>query len=131
MNVIQLFRCINTIGGVVRMSGGRGGNGRGKYGKCCPVRYIPTTMEQISIKTPNPKCRLYWCLIVNRDYRPEIQSVMLVFSSPLVNYSAPLTFSLVHLLVYWCKGCLNIPVVRLGKNIKSNFLCQLLLIILF
>jgi hypothetical protein len=21
------------------------------------------TMDQITIKTPNPKCRLYWCLI--------------------------------------------------------------------
>jgi hypothetical protein len=41
-------------------------------------------MDQITIKTPNPKCRLYWCL--NRVYRLEIQSVMLVFSTPLVNY---------------------------------------------
>ncbi len=34
--------------------------------------------DQITIKTSNPKCRLYWC-------RQEIQSVMLVFSTPLVN----------------------------------------------
>jgi hypothetical protein len=65
-------------------------------------------------------------LVFNRVYRLEIQSVMLVFSTPLVNYSAPLTFSLVHLLVYWCKGCLNIPVLyckqkELGQNIKSTF----------
>ncbi len=32
---------------------------------------------------PNPKCRLYWCLI--EFIRLEIQSVMLVFSNPLVN----------------------------------------------
>ncbi len=31
------------------------------------------TMDQISIKTPNPKCRLYWWM------------VMLVFSTPVVN----------------------------------------------
>jgi hypothetical protein len=36
-------------------------------------------MDQISIKTPNPKCRLYWCF--NGVYRQEIQSVMLVFST--------------------------------------------------
>ncbi len=41
------------------------------------------TMDQITIKTPNPKCRLYWCLI--EFNRLEIQSVMLVFSTPLVN----------------------------------------------
>jgi hypothetical protein len=40
------------------------------------------TIDQITIKTPNPKCRLYWC---NRVYRLEIQSVMFVFSTPLVN----------------------------------------------
>jgi hypothetical protein len=34
------------------------------------------------IKTPNPKYRL---LMLNRVYRLEIQSVMLVFSTPLVN----------------------------------------------
>jgi hypothetical protein len=26
-------------------------------------------MDQISIKTPNPKCRLYWCLIEFVDWR--------------------------------------------------------------
>jgi hypothetical protein len=36
-------------------------------------------------------------LVFNRVYRMEIQSAMLVFPTPLVNYSAPLTFSLVHL----------------------------------
>jgi hypothetical protein len=34
---------------------------------------------------------------VNRVFRLEIQSVMLVFSTHLVNYSATLTFSLVDL----------------------------------
>jgi hypothetical protein len=53
-------------------------------------------MDQISIKTPNPQCRLYWCLKEFMNWKVEIQSVMLVFSTPLVNYSAPLTFSLVH-----------------------------------
>jgi hypothetical protein len=27
------------------------------------------TMDQITIKTPNPKCRLYWCLIEFIDWR--------------------------------------------------------------
>jgi hypothetical protein len=36
-------------------------------------------MEQITIKTPNLKCRLNnWC----RAYRLEIQSVVLVFATP-------------------------------------------------
>jgi hypothetical protein len=38
------------------------------------------------MKTPNPKCCLYWCLIEFRDWIYTIQSVMLVFSTPLVNY---------------------------------------------
>jgi hypothetical protein len=47
-------------------------------------------MEQITIKTPNPKCRSL--LMFDRVYRLEIQSIMLVFSTPLVNYR-PLTFN--------------------------------------
>ena len=30
--------------------------------------WIPYAMDQITIKTPNPKCRLYWCLEF-RDWR--------------------------------------------------------------
>jgi hypothetical protein len=37
-----------------------------------------------------------YLLVFNRVYRLETQSVMLVFSTPLVDYIAPLTFSLVH-----------------------------------
>jgi hypothetical protein len=47
-------------------------------------------MDEGTIKTPSPKRRLYWCLIV---YRLEIQSVMLVFSTSLVN-CCPSTFFL-------------------------------------
>jgi hypothetical protein len=36
--------------------------------------------DQITMKTPSPKCRLYYCLI-----GLGIQSVMLVFSTPVVN----------------------------------------------
>ncbi len=36
-------------------------------------------------------------LVFNRVYRLEVQSVMLVFTTSVVNYSTPLTFSLVHL----------------------------------
>ncbi len=38
---------------------------------------------QISKKTPDPKCLLYW--VFNRAYKLVIQSVMLVFSTQLVN----------------------------------------------
>ncbi len=46
-------------------------------------------MDEVTIKTPNPKCCLYWCLI---EFI-EILSVMMVFSTPLV-YCCPYTFSL-------------------------------------
>jgi hypothetical protein len=54
------------------------------------------SMDQLTIKKPNPKCRLYWCFIEFIDWRYS-QPCWLVFSTPLLNYSAPLTFSLVHL----------------------------------
>jgi hypothetical protein len=49
--------------------------------------WIGLGMDQISIKTPNPICRLYWCLIVFIDWRysQAVMSGMLVFSTPLVN----------------------------------------------
>ncbi len=59
------------------------------------VQFLPWmkyTLDHITIKTPNPKCRLYWCLIKFIDWR--IQSVMLTFRHPLWT-SAPQTFSLV------------------------------------
>ncbi len=59
------------------------------------------SMDQISIKTPNPKCRLHWRLIEFIDWR--YKSVMLVFSIPLVNYR-PLTFSLVTCIHTVCNG---------------------------
>jgi hypothetical protein len=43
-------------------------------------------MDQITIKTSNPKCPLYWCLIEFIDWRVEIQSVMLVFSIGFVKH---------------------------------------------
>jgi hypothetical protein len=52
-----------------------------KHGSLDQEKY-KAHMDQITIKTPNPKCRFYW---FNRVYRLEIQSVMLVFSTPLVN----------------------------------------------
>jgi len=57
--------------------------------------YVPPTMDQITIKTPNPKCRLYWC-VIEFIYRLAIQSVMLLFSTSL-------TFSLVHLPPFLCE----------------------------
>jgi hypothetical protein len=40
-------------------------------------------MNYITMKTPSSKCRLYLCLI---EFRLEIWSVMLVFSTGFVNY---------------------------------------------
>jgi hypothetical protein len=34
-----------------------------------PAFTIAASMDQINIKTPNPKCRLYWCLIEFIDWR--------------------------------------------------------------
>jgi hypothetical protein len=52
---------------------------------------IVSGINEGTVKTLNPKCRLYWGF--NRVYRVEIKSVMLIFSAPLVNY-CPSTFSL-------------------------------------
>jgi hypothetical protein len=52
------------------------------------------SMDQISIKTPNPKCRLYWCLIEFIDWG---YSKSCWYFRPLWWTSAHLTFSLVHL----------------------------------
>ncbi len=43
--------------------------------KCVQVNL--ETMDQISIKTPNPKCRLFWCLVEFIDWRYS-QSVGIV-----------------------------------------------------
>jgi hypothetical protein len=56
------------------------------YSSCSYSTFV--CMDQVTIKTPNPKCCLYWCLI-------EIQSVM--YFRPVMWTSNPLTFSLVHL----------------------------------
>ncbi len=49
-------------------------------------------MDQITIKTPIPKCRLYWCLIEFLDWR---YSQSCWYFRPFWWTSAPLTFSLV------------------------------------
>ncbi len=52
------------------------------------------SMDEGTIKTQNPKCRFYWRLTEFLDWRVEIQPVMLIFSTPLVNCSCPSAFSL-------------------------------------
>ncbi len=59
---------------------------------CAPVLYSAPNMDQISKKTPNPKCRLYLCLIEFIDCVSHAG----IFD-PFMWTSAPLTFSLVHL----------------------------------
>ncbi len=51
------------------------------------------SIDPITIKTPNPKCRLYWCFIEFIDWRYR-QSCW--YLGPLLWTSAPLNFSLVH-----------------------------------
>ncbi len=60
------------------------------WGDC---RRYGKSMDQIYIKTPNPKCHLYWCLIDSIELK--IQSCW--YFRPLLWTNAPLTFSLVHL----------------------------------
>ncbi len=52
-----------------------------------------TGMDQITIKTQNCKCRLYWCLLEFIDWS---YSQSCWYFRPLLWTSAPLTFSLVH-----------------------------------
>ncbi len=52
-------------------------------------------MDQITIKTPNHNFCLYWCLIDFIDWR---YSQSCWYFRPLLWTSAPLSFSLVHLL---------------------------------
>ncbi len=52
-------------------------------------------MDQITRKTPNPKCRLYWCLTEFIDWRYS-QSQSCWYFWPLMWTKGPLTFSLVH-----------------------------------
>ncbi len=51
-------------------------------------------MDQITVKTPNPKCRLHCCLIEFIDWR---YSQSCWYFWPLLWSSAPLSFSLVDL----------------------------------
>ncbi len=51
-------------------------------------------MDKLTIKTPNPKCRLYWCLIEFIDWR---YSQSCWYFRPALWTIAPLTFSLVGL----------------------------------
>jgi hypothetical protein len=53
-------------------------------------------MDQITLKALTLNVAFASLLVFNRVYRLEMQSAMLVFSTPLVT-SAPLTFSLVDL----------------------------------
>ncbi len=55
-------------------------------------RKVKAHMDQINIKTPNPKCRLYLCFIEFLDWR---YSQSCWYFLPLLWTCAPLTFSLV------------------------------------
>jgi hypothetical protein len=82
---------IDESSGLGRLVGGEpeggldGGQGQGRPGhhsaqaQCTQTGCTVHTMDNGTIKTQNPKCRLYWCLIELIDWR--MQSVMLVFST--------------------------------------------------
>ncbi len=59
-----------------------------------PRRSFVAPMDKISIKTPNPKCSLYWWLIEFIEWR---YSQSCWYFRPLLWTSAPLTFSMFHL----------------------------------
>jgi hypothetical protein len=48
-------------------------------------------MDQITIKTPNPRCRLYWCLIELKEWRYTVSHVGIF--DPLVNYRSSYVFT--------------------------------------
>ncbi len=58
-----------------------------------PQPWLVGIMDQISIKTPNPKYHLYWCLLEFIDWR---YSQSCLYFRPLFWTRAPLTFLLVH-----------------------------------
>jgi hypothetical protein len=75
-------------GGHIRLRGRGGGPipTKGQRLWCSVYTIILPRMEQISIKTPNPKRHLCWCLTEFIDWRySQSQSVMWVFSTTLVN----------------------------------------------
>ncbi len=58
------------------------------------LEYRAGGVDQIYIKIPNPKWRLYWCLLEFLDWR---YSQPCWYFRPLLWTSAPLSFSLIHL----------------------------------
>ncbi len=77
----------------------------------------PCTMDQITLKTPNHKCRLYWCLIEFRDWRYS-QSCWFFFRSScelapfyLLSSSPPLPpFDVwISTGLYSIQNCFNTP----------------------
>ncbi len=71
---------------------------RGRSSRGCwsgqPKQKTGRSINQITIKTPNPKFRLYWCFIEFIDWR-YCQSCW--YFDPACELVALLTFSLVHL----------------------------------
>ncbi len=98
-----------------RLSSGLPHIPRPRHTRPCTLRYkfvtlrlenriggtVIAVMDQISIKTPNPKCRLCWCLTEFTDWRYS-QSCWYFRPLSLLSTSAPLSFSLVHLPPFPC-----------------------------
>ncbi len=81
-------------------------------------------MDEGTIKTPSPKCRLYWRLV----YRLKIQPVMLAFSTPVVN-CCPSTFYLTSntpLLPSQSKPTLTVCGWGVGGGVLSCVVDQIL-----
>ncbi len=51
--------------------------------KKCSKPGLMGLQHGLTIKTSNPKCRLYWCLIEFRDWK--YSRSCLIFSTPLVS----------------------------------------------
>jgi hypothetical protein len=77
-----------------------------------PSQYIQLftdwTMDQITIKTPSPKCRL--CAVFNRVCRLEIQLVTLVFSTGFVKLCPSIPYSPLPCVNKYTVQCTRTPV---------------------
>ncbi len=81
-------------------------------------------MDEETIKTPNPKCRLYWCFIELIDW---IYSQSCWYFRPALWRTAPFTFSLV-VTVYTCMQCVRgeggVWGHKRGGGLRQIFTCR-------
>ncbi len=77
------------------------------FGKIHCIEIPLTSRSMVSIQTPNPKCRLYWCFIETGDWIYSQSCWYFDYFRPLLWTSATITFSLVHLPPLPLSLCVN------------------------